>query len=82
MNGQSSVLLNTGCEHQIGQQRPASFWLNAQEILIHALDAVGAWQERAAERHALMTLDERALGDLGLTRNSADAEASKPFWRL
>jgi len=82
MNGQSSVLLNPGCGHLIGRQRPASSWHHAKEILIHALDALGDWQERAAERRALMTLDDRALHDLGLNRGSADAEASKPFWRL
>jgi uncharacterized protein YjiS (DUF1127 family) len=82
MNGQSSVLLNAGCGHRIGQRHPASLWHHAKEILIHALDAVGDWQERAAERHRLMTLDERALGDLGLNRDSVDAEASKPFWRV
>ena len=81
MNGQSSVLLNAGCGHRIGQQRPASQWHRAKEILIRALDLIGDWQERVTERHRLMTLDDRALGDLGLNRGSADAEACKPFWR-
>jgi uncharacterized protein YjiS (DUF1127 family) len=43
---------------------------------------VGAWQQRSAERRMLMTLDERVLGDLGLNRDSVDAEASKPFWKM
>jgi len=82
MNVQSSVLLNTGCGHRIGNQRPASAWHHAKEILIYSLDRVGEWQQRSAERRMLMTLDERVLGDLGLNRDSVDAEASKPFWRV
>jgi uncharacterized protein YjiS (DUF1127 family) len=82
MNGQSSVLPNPGFGHRIGRQLPASPWNHAKEILIHALDALGDWQVRAAERRTLMTLDDRALHDLGMNRGSADAEASKPFWRL
>lgn len=82
MNAQSSVLLHAECGHRIGTQRPASPWRNAKEILIQALDRVGDWHQRAAERRMLMTLDARVLGDLGLNRDSVDAEASKPFWRV
>ena len=82
MNGQSSVLLNPGCGHLIGRQRPASSWHHAKAILIQTLDRVGDWHQRAAERRMLMTLDDRVLGDLGLNRDSVDAEASKPFWKV
>ncbi len=33
-----------------------------------------------AERRALGRLDDLALRDLGLTREEADAEASRPVW--
>ena len=82
MNVQSSVLHSVGCEHRIWKLRPASPWQNAKEILIHAFDQIGDWQQRSAERRMLMTLDERVLGDLGLSRDSVDAEASKPFWKV
>jgi len=82
MNVQSSVLLHAECEHRIGQQLPASLWRSAKEILILALDRVGDWHQRAAERRMLMRLDDRVLGDLGLNRDSVDAEASKPFWKV
>ena len=82
MNVQSSVLLSAECGHRTWKLRPASAWRHAKEILIHTSDRIGDWQQRSAERRMLMTLDERVLGDLGLSRDSADAEASKPFWQV
>ncbi len=32
------------------------------------------------QRNALKNLDDRALSDLGLSRDQAEAEASKPIW--
>ena len=37
--------------------------------------------ERAAQRQALMRLDDRMLRDIGLERGQALAEWRKPFWR-
>ncbi|MGE0651397.1 MAG: DUF1127 domain-containing protein [Alphaproteobacteria bacterium] len=36
---------------------------------------------RSAERRLLMTLDDRALQDIGLSRCDAEREYDKPFWR-
>jgi len=47
-------------------------WLRA---LLHE------WRRRSAERRALLTLDERDLHDIGITRADALWEAQKPFWR-
>lgn len=52
-----------------------------QGMLIRGLDALLAWQARSHERRNLSALDERLLHDIGVDRASADAEASKPFWR-
>lgn len=41
-----------------------------------------AWQDRARERADLMTLDDRALKDIGLTRCDVAEIAHKPFWRV
>jgi uncharacterized protein YjiS (DUF1127 family) len=41
-----------------------------------------AWQDRARERANLMTLDDRALKDIGLTRCDVAEIAQKPFWRV
>ena len=37
--------------------------------------------ERAQQRRALRVLDRHRLRDVGLTREQAQAEARKPFWR-
>jgi uncharacterized protein YjiS (DUF1127 family) len=39
------------------------------------------WVSRARERHALSDLDDRLLGDIGVTRESAEREWRKPFWQ-
>jgi uncharacterized protein YjiS (DUF1127 family) len=38
------------------------------------------WRQRARSRRELMTLDDRELWDMGLTRMEAGNEACKPFW--
>ncbi len=38
------------------------------------------WAERSRQRRALRGLDDRLLDDIGLTREQALREASKPFW--
>ena len=34
----------------------------------------------ARQRRALAALDDRALADIGLTRDAAESEARRPFW--
>ncbi len=41
-----------------------------------------AWQERAAERRQLQSLDDSALRDIGLSRADVESAFSKPFWRV
>jgi uncharacterized protein YjiS (DUF1127 family) len=36
---------------------------------------------RQRQRRALLELDDRLLCDIGVTREQALQEASKPFWR-
>jgi uncharacterized protein YjiS (DUF1127 family) len=36
---------------------------------------------RSRQREALSSLDDRLLDDIGVTRQQADAEAVKPFWK-
>jgi uncharacterized protein YjiS (DUF1127 family) len=38
------------------------------------------WWHCARLRHELESLDERCLHDIGMSRCTADFEASKPFW--
>jgi uncharacterized protein YjiS (DUF1127 family) len=56
--------------------------------LANSLEAVRAlharlttWRRRARSRAELAAMDDRMLGDLGLSRGAAYFEASKPFWR-
>lgn len=44
---------------------------------------VGLWLERSRSRRQLQLLlvNPQVLADLGLTREEADQESIKPFWR-
>jgi uncharacterized protein YjiS (DUF1127 family) len=46
-----------------------------------ALSTLTDARARRRQRQALHTLDDRLLEDIGITREQADAEAAKPFWR-
>ena len=43
-------------------------------------DTILSWSERSRQRRALMTLDDRMLRDIGLTRGQVEVEGGKPFW--
>ncbi len=53
----------------------------AKDFLIRFFDAVGEWQERAATRRRLASLDNRMLHDIGIDEATAATESAKPFWR-
>ena len=36
---------------------------------------------RSRQREALSSLDDRLLDDIGVTRQQANVEAAKPFWK-
>jgi len=38
------------------------------------------WRHRARSRKELMSLNDRCLQDIGISRCTANFEASKPFW--
>jgi uncharacterized protein YjiS (DUF1127 family) len=48
---------------------------------VSILATVRRWIDVSRERHALASLDDAALADLGLRREDARREASKFFWR-
>ncbi len=50
-------------------------------LFARIFDRLLLWQERASQRQALASLDDRLLKDLGITRGEAAQEARKPFWR-
>ena len=55
--------------------RPGGFaipgWLRLAEI----------WIERSRNRRALTRLDDHLLRDIGISREAAEREAARPFWR-
>jgi uncharacterized protein YjiS (DUF1127 family) len=57
-------------------------WKSLYAGLEHTVDAVLTWRERARTRRQLLTLDDRLLKDIGVTRTQAFGEAEKPFWRV
>ncbi len=63
-------------------QTAHQWWTPVREMLTVALDQVGLWQERSRSRQALLSMDDRALRDIGLDRASADYEGNLPFWRV
>jgi uncharacterized protein YjiS (DUF1127 family) len=46
-----------------------------------AFSLLATWIERARQRRALATLDDRMLRDIGVTRVEAARECERPFWR-
>lgn len=50
-------------------------------FLQRSLDKVLNWQQRVSQRHALGTLSDTMLQDIGLSRADVEMETSKPFWR-
>jgi len=60
-----------------------SSFLAAKLSAVAALCAPMAreWRRRSRSRRDLMTLNERELWDIRLSRSDAVQEASKPFWQ-
>lgn len=50
-------------------------------LFVGIFDRLLLRQERASQRQALSSLDDRMLRDIGVARAEADREAGKPFWR-
>jgi uncharacterized protein YjiS (DUF1127 family) len=51
-----------------------------QKFALAAVARLLRWHELARQRRALLTLDDRMLKDIGITRAAAEREASRPFW--
>lgn len=48
---------------------------------VRTADMLLAWLERTRQRRLLVTLDDRMLDDIGLSRSDVLRESDKPFWR-
>jgi uncharacterized protein YjiS (DUF1127 family) len=56
-------------------------WRIIRLLLARSLDALRTWQQRSRERRDLLSLSERLLRDIGLSRAAVEREACQPFWR-
>jgi uncharacterized protein YjiS (DUF1127 family) len=54
---------------------------SAATVLRRVVRTAIVWKQRARERALLLSLGERALRDIGLSRYDALHEGRKPFWR-
>ncbi len=60
-------------EVMIGQPHRGLRWSEVTQRLVE-------WRHRARSRNELMGLSDRCLQDIGMSRCTADFEASKPVW--
>jgi uncharacterized protein YjiS (DUF1127 family) len=67
----ASTLGNLGHEREVTGFGPR---------LLRTLVVVEGWLDRHRQRQSLLELDDHMLRDIGLSRNDAEAEASKHFW--
>jgi len=72
---------STTCSHsaslQIAIARPAAVRVPSPLAWVQTLKRQ---HDRWQQRRALLDLDDRLLADIGITREEAEREASKPFW--
>jgi uncharacterized protein YjiS (DUF1127 family) len=50
-------------------------------LIVWIVSRLGLWHQRRRQRRDLLTLDDRLLHDIGVSRADALEEASKPCWR-
>jgi len=55
---------------------------SAQQAVRKLVATIFTWTERARMRRRLLSLDDRMLRDLGITRAEVHTETAKPFWRV
>jgi uncharacterized protein YjiS (DUF1127 family) len=75
----AELLQATSCGPQETQWRASPRRLRV--FLSGVRATLSKWRQRKNGRLELARLDERMLGDIGLTFADADYEINKPFWR-
>jgi uncharacterized protein YjiS (DUF1127 family) len=69
--------------HALARRPVQEPWLRqASRAIERAVDAILTWRERVRMRRQLLSLDDRLLKDIGITRLQAQSEAEKPFWQV
>ncbi len=59
----------------------SAFVHQGAERLVRWIEAVSGIFCRRRQRQALLELEDHLLADIGLTREQAEQEARKPFWK-
>jgi len=54
--------------------------INVTNIAKNVLNTLRTWRERAQQRRQLLTLDNRMLQDIGISRSEAIYESNKSVW--
>lgn len=67
--------------HRLRNVAIRAFWLRLGHRAIRLLECPGVWIKRKRNRTEMGRLDDRMLGDLGLSRDDVEHELRKPFWR-
>ncbi len=76
------MMANHGSELFVQEGPPLRFRPGLAARLLHAIELALGWREAARQRRAVLTLDERLLKDIGITRADAEREASRRLWDL
>ena len=70
------------CSYPLDLSRfPIATHADARPRIRRWLLAIFEMHEHWRQRQALAELDDRMLGDIGLTRDEVRAEVTKPFWK-
>lgn len=64
----------------MGPRATAAFGAALARAVARGVEVMLEWHDRSVQRHHLMSLDDRALKDLGISRADAEGESRKPFW--
>jgi uncharacterized protein YjiS (DUF1127 family) len=59
---------------------PSPLWAALSTAIDDVATMLFAWHERARQRRELLSLNDRELHDIGLSRADAVGEGDKPFW--
>ena len=57
-----------------------SWWARLSKAMVRVLDRIADYQDQAQSRRELLSLDDRALRDLGIDRSTAHYLSKVPFW--
>jgi uncharacterized protein YjiS (DUF1127 family) len=62
-------------------RRRAGAWATVRRTVRRISEVLLRWHERRRQRGALLELNDHLLRDIGISRDAALGEATKPFWR-